>query len=1081
MARTMLGHGRPLLTIRTSVISTLVATAVVFVPLRLAMADNAIATESLPIAWQDDAQLTDVFFINRQVGWAVGAQGVILRTVDGGKTWLQPSDVDATPFEQRVNESRSQLPLSEKLDRMKQGPKTRLSQRNLVADASRREIRVRFESVHFVDSQHGWVAGGYNLPWMDGSHGLIMRTSDGGKTWRPVERLTLPRVSKIHFTSRRTGWAIGETNALHPNGIYFTNDGGATWSDQSTKRMIPWTDGQPAGSQFVMIDQNGRLGLVAGGKLTRPALFGCSRDDHLTCLATQDDQNGFAAGPGGLLLKSGNGGRAWKRLAVDWENSQAPVCATVNEKHVYLGLAAGGIIRVNTIDHVVESIALPTSAPIRRIRFVDAKHGFAIGDFGTIISTSDGGQTWRKQRGDHDRLAILFVADEPDDLSLSLLAYNSGEDSRLCGTFLMGGPMRNRAVSVQAFERVGSVVNWRCRDSEDNQRINCLVAAIRSAKPRVVVCCHDLSSTDQYRNAMALQNRVNRAIDLAADPSYTGGQQSHWQVSRLLTSDRAGTLRLDSRRMMPTMGQTVADQIAVSRALLGQPVRDENFSNWRVTHLAKSRSMKGNDLLSGLASQGTPIPTRNRRTLLGNLNRMNEALHRQKQTENLSRMKVETDQDLAVWQRKILAVSATADEHLAGLWLVDLAEKYLESGRFEMVDRTLEALTTYWSDHAFAPAANAWLTVKRSQNAYASESASASQSAQRRTLEPFMRLTQQDPSLALDPAWQWIELNLLARSSGVGSVEPKLAKMAQLRTGSPQDREFARMAQHDLMLLHARGSLATDAKSQDKKNDLVSHFASERPKLDGILDEALWQNAEAAGDAAVFTHASSYPIHNADRIVLAHDDQYFYGAIHCQKLPNYPYRVRQGVRTRDPVLSQSDRIEWVIDPSLNFCGGIKLVIDHQGRVAESKLGGKDWNPNWYVANAQDEKTWSVEFALPLSEIAQQTPDRAVRKANVGARGWAVKACRLDNRSRFVWDGVENGSEKSGLQASLKPDPTGFRRMVFHSDSDSNIPMPDRRVRPVQYQLELDNGSNNFSNPPKAPDIGGLKVDSRLVP
>ena len=49
--------------------------------------DDSIAREPLPKAWQADAELTDVFFVDENLGWAVGESGVTLRTRDGGNTW----------------------------------------------------------------------------------------------------------------------------------------------------------------------------------------------------------------------------------------------------------------------------------------------------------------------------------------------------------------------------------------------------------------------------------------------------------------------------------------------------------------------------------------------------------------------------------------------------------------------------------------------------------------------------------------------------------------------------------------------------------------------------------------------------------------------------------------------------------------------------------------------------------------------------------------------------------------------------------------------------------------------------------
>ncbi len=1070
-------------TIRVPIFTTVVACGLLL-PYRYALADNAIATESLPIAWQDDAELTDVCFVNRNVGWAVGAQGLILRTTDGGKTWLQPTDVSVGAIEQQVSESRSNLPLSQKLSRMQQGPQTRLAQRNVVTDASRHEIRIRFESVHFVDPMHGWAAGGYNVPWMDRSRGLIMQTRDGGRTWRHVKRLTIPRVNKIRFTSRRSGWAIGEANALHPDGIYFTNDGGATWSSQTTERMDSWVAGQQAGGQFALIDREGRLASIVGGKMSRPALFNCSREDRIDCLVMQNDQIGFAAGQGGLVLKTTDGGRSWKRWSVDTGIDESVRSMTVNNQNLFMALVTGGMVRVGMQDQVVEQIALPTSMPIRAIQFVDSEVGYAVGELGTILSTSDGGQTWRKQRGDHDRLAILLVANRPEDVALSLMAYNAGEDGRLCGTLVLESQPAQQAVVTQAFERLGSAVNWQCNVTEENQISDSLVASIRSLKPLVVVCCHDLTSSDRYRDAISLQQLVNRAIDLAADGSdlhsHTRSHAQHkpWQVQRLVTSDLAGSVRLDSRRMMPSLGVTVSDQIAISRAMLGQSIRSQNFSNWRVTHPAKSRTMKGNDLLSGLSRKGTPVPTRHRQTALGNLDRMNQALARHKHTERLIEMTTETDQDLAAWRQSLLAATTMTDENLAGLWVTDLAERYLAAGRFDMVDHTLEVLATYWSDHAFAPAANAWLTIKRGQDSFAHESSASTRETQHRILEPFRKLTQHDPSMMLEPAWQWRELNLLARSSGLRSVEPRLTQLSQLRLGDQANRSFATVAQEELSLLRSAGHSENSSASHAATRHLSSVFAPQRPKLDGRLDDTLWRDAVRQRKMATFKIPSIDSAHNSDQIIFAHDDQFLYGAIHCQKLPTQRYRLRQGTRTRDPDLSRNDRVELTIDPSLNFCGGIKLTLDHQGWVAESKLAGKGWDPDWYVSGVQDKKTWTVEFAIPLKTLSERAPNQPVHPSDNSCRGWAVKVCRLDERSRSVWGCVPHVKDQVGLQASLKPDPTGFRRLIFDSNPDLVTSSRDVRVQPAQYQLESKAEPNRFAAPPQVPDYSNSNSETR---
>ena len=81
--------------------------------------------------------------------------------------------------------------------------------------------------VFFVDDNHGWVGGGLISPSVEG---WIHRTTDGGATWSG--RLLdgpLP-IREILFLSPSMGWAAGGNIYTNVGGIYFSSDGGQTWS-----------------------------------------------------------------------------------------------------------------------------------------------------------------------------------------------------------------------------------------------------------------------------------------------------------------------------------------------------------------------------------------------------------------------------------------------------------------------------------------------------------------------------------------------------------------------------------------------------------------------------------------------------------------------------------------------------------------------------------------------------------------------------------------------------------------------------------------------------------------------------------
>ena len=125
---------------------------------------------------EDD--LNAVTCAERNTCWAVGDNGLLLRTIDGGNVWT----------------------------------------RTTVAPKS-----VDLNAVEFIDAKTGWIAADSNL---------VLRTKDGGVTW-DSSRVPLscePRCDKwggrlfsIRFVSARVGWVASDDQ------IARTTDGGETW------------------------------------------------------------------------------------------------------------------------------------------------------------------------------------------------------------------------------------------------------------------------------------------------------------------------------------------------------------------------------------------------------------------------------------------------------------------------------------------------------------------------------------------------------------------------------------------------------------------------------------------------------------------------------------------------------------------------------------------------------------------------------------------------------------------------------------------------------------------------------------
>lgn len=119
--------------------------------------------------------LYDIKFLDDNLGWAVGAGRTVLKTTDGGLSWVAlPVPVEATPY---------------------------------------------LYSVWFISADEGWVSG---------LSGTILHTTDGGTTWEFHDPGTLYYITHVEFVNASQGWAVG-----HGCTILKTSDGGLSWQSQS--------------------------------------------------------------------------------------------------------------------------------------------------------------------------------------------------------------------------------------------------------------------------------------------------------------------------------------------------------------------------------------------------------------------------------------------------------------------------------------------------------------------------------------------------------------------------------------------------------------------------------------------------------------------------------------------------------------------------------------------------------------------------------------------------------------------------------------------------------------------------------
>ena len=60
--------------------------------------------------------------------------------------------------------------------------------------------------------------------------------------------------------------------------------------------------------------------------------------------------------------------------------------------------------------------------PLHSEQMLDASHGWAVGELGTILGTTDGGKTWNTLKCGGQRAAVLFAHARPESVPLGTVA-----------------------------------------------------------------------------------------------------------------------------------------------------------------------------------------------------------------------------------------------------------------------------------------------------------------------------------------------------------------------------------------------------------------------------------------------------------------------------------------------------------------------------------------------------------------------------------------------------------------------------------------------------------------------------------
>ena len=415
-----------------------------------------------------------------------------------------------------------------------------------------------------------------------------------------------------------------------------------------------------------------------------------------------------------------------------------------------------------------------------------------------------------------------------------------------------------------------------------------LVRQIRLWRPDVIVT-HDAPragrSSDQCNDDALISlvhQAVLRAVGQAADGNafaaqIAGAGLEPWAVKKVygaMASETRGASDLATAQFVPRLGRSLAEMAAEPRGLL-----HDRFT--------LSPPTLGFRLLLSTAARGTG-PTRSSSAALRlrradrrgarcrrwpakgsicgsewpkNAATCEEILDRAERTVG------SVEQLLA----QIDDLTRDLDDQSRGQILYQLGDRYYRTGHWPSAAETFQVLSERYPQHALTPQALLWLVQY-----YASGEAAwrVERGDGQKRFEQAAALGQQiertRPELFAEPA---LCFPLAAAYRGLGQAR-QAERFYQTQSYGGDRDAWSACAQSEL-------HLADPTKGRPAKPMLACVKAQTKPRLDGVLDDPVWQQAKPAALQSAQHDDGDWPA----AVMLAYDAEFLYIAAHCRQTP----------------------------------------------------------------------------------------------------------------------------------------------------------------------------------------------------
>jgi len=386
--------------------------------------------------------INTIDFVNETIGWIAGTEGLLLKTRDGGESW-HPIPLDKNWFIHNIDFVNDSVgwaigtncsDFTERLAiilKTVDGGRTWLVQKSWRGDYWRPS-----ELLHVVNDDVVYAVGFQHNQFSRRDDTKVFKTADGGENWMDIT----PRNSgkypqSIWFFNDQVGLITGSFSPSETTRnafVWSTHDGGLTWDETIIPELSGINDLQfvdDSTGYFLADRQSDSSSFTVLGKTTD----GLRSWSIITQIDWSNWINSFFylgsghfctnIGPGFSFLgrpsinyisKSVDGGMTWEQKlpAGPWNLNKMYF---INDQ---VGFSIGGGTLMRSIDGGENWCAQKFSYSFEDVYFIDRKKGFAGGGWlylhrmgsGDMFMTDDGGKTWQPNLSTGEKIeSCIFV------------------------------------------------------------------------------------------------------------------------------------------------------------------------------------------------------------------------------------------------------------------------------------------------------------------------------------------------------------------------------------------------------------------------------------------------------------------------------------------------------------------------------------------------------------------------------------------------------------------------------------------------------------------------------------------------